>query len=81
MVTPVSTEQFASDAHYQQFTQKAEALAAVGCTLSRPKTVVLPPPGHVVTDDERCYSEFTFGATLAPRGVVIAGLAVKSLTL
>jgi hypothetical protein len=76
MVTPVATGQFATDAHYQQFTQKEAALAAAGCTLSRPKTVFVPPPGHKVTDAERYFIENTIGAKLAPRGAVIAGVAV-----
>jgi hypothetical protein len=77
MITPVSTDQFASDTRYQQFKQKGQTQAAAGCTLSRPKTIFLPPPGHVVTDDERYYIEITLGAKLASRGVVIAGVEVR----
>jgi hypothetical protein len=65
-----------SDTHYQQFIQKEIAQAEAGCTLSRPKTVFLPPPGHVVTDAERHYVEITLGAKLVSRGVVIADVAV-----
>eukprot|EP00953_Heterococcus_sp_UTEX-ZZ885_P010847 6311-Heterococcus_DN1.PRE.2 len=76
MATPVSTEQLASGSHYQQFTQNEKALPAAGCTLSRPKTVLLPPLGHVVTDAEREYIEITLGAKLASRAVAIAGVTV-----
>eukprot|EP00953_Heterococcus_sp_UTEX-ZZ885_P027859 14897-Heterococcus_DN1.PRE.2 len=62
MVTPVSADQFASDIHCQQFTQKEAALAAAGW--------------HVVTDDERYYIESTLGAKLAPRSAAIAAVAM-----